>query len=370
MQIRLLQMLLIGVLGLGAYIIFSSSCVPKGGFSVSGFLFGRPLLTTVDDTLAGLMLTNPQDNRVVNLFASYQDKPLDTKTLSHIAANYSTDVATFYFLQKEYQNENNKQAQDLYAANLDLLSLGDNMSELNLLKDYYVAFVPGLAYNDTSNGGNFARQRRLLTSAGIANEMIVTDDWGMSDDNAAIVAARLRELSILHEKIIVVSASKGGLETALALGKILKPEETKPIKAWVSVGGVLRGSPVADTFLCWPKCWIAEIGLMTKGKKINLLQDVSYKKREQEYKQLPFPDSIKIIHFVGAPMATMINKDIRGLYCSIKSLGPNDGLTPLADEVTANGIVVSEVGLDHHYRDPNIDKKTIALALVIAQIEN
>lgn len=371
MKSKFFKTTFICTMGILTYIFFGSSCVPKNAISVSGYLFGRPLVTTVDNELAKLMLTNPQDEQVIDLFNAYQSKPLDTKTLADIATNYSTDVSTFYFVQKSYQNADNKQAQDLYFSNLDKLSSESNIKgELKPLENYYVAFVPGLNYKDTTNGGNFARQRRMMTAAGIANEMIETDEWGLTDDNALIVANRLKELSTQHDKIIVVSASKGGLETAIALGKLLKPEETKSIKAWVSVGGVLRGSPVADTYLCWPKCWIAEIGLMTKGKKINLVQDVSYVKREASYNELKFPCNIKIIHFVGAPYATIIDKDIKPLYCSIKEYGPNDGLTPLADEVTENGIVVTELGLEHHYRSPDIDKKTVALALVVAQIQN
>jgi hypothetical protein len=69
---------------------------------------------------------------------------------------------------------------------------------------------------------------------------------------------------------------------------------------------------------------------MTKRKKTDLLQNVSYKKREQDYKQLQFPNHIKIIHFAGAPMATLVDKDIRGLFCSVKEFGPNDWLNPFS----------------------------------------
>ncbi len=231
---------------------------------------------------------------------------------------------------------------------------------------HYVAFVPGLDYNDTTNGGNFARQRRLLTAGGVRNELILTDDWGLTDANAEVVAKRLMELSVVHKKIIVVSASKGGLETAVALGRVMDPEETGSIKAWVSVGGILKGSPVADTYLHWPKCWIAEIGLLTVGQKISLVQDVSYSKREAEFADLEIPESIKCVHFVGAPLSAQVHKRIRGNYCSIKDFGPNDGITPLADEVSYNGIIISELGLDHYYSSPDIDMKTIALALVVA----
>ena len=105
MTIKIFKFIAISALGLGAYILLGSSCVPKNSIPVSGFLFGRPISITVDIGLAGLMLTNPQDNKVQNLFTAYNEKPLDTRTLSDIASNYSIDVATFYFCQKEYQKE-------------------------------------------------------------------------------------------------------------------------------------------------------------------------------------------------------------------------------------------------------------------------
>lgn len=367
---KAIKFLSLAVIGLVGYIVLCASCIPKTSIPVDGLLFGRPLQITVDNGLAKQMLTDPSSEVVTKLFADYKDKPLNTSTLAEIAAIHSMDVATLYFLQRAYQDNQNKQAQNLYLTYLDQLSADIYNQQLTPLINYYVAFVPGLDYNDTINGGNFARQRRLLTASGIQNELILTDDWGLTDDNAETVAKRLKELSLTHEKIIVVSASKGGLETAVALGKILKPEETKSIKAWVSVGGILNGSPVADNYLCWPKCWIAEIGLMTVGQKISLVKDVSYKKRANEFAQFVFPDNIKRVHFVGAPLSTQIHKRIKANYCSIKKFGPNDGITPLADEVSQKGIIVSELGFDHYYKHPDIDKKTIALALVVADIQN
>ncbi len=364
---KALKVIALMAIGLLTYLLTGASCAPKTVIAVNGSLFGRPFETTVDNELAKLMLTEPQSEEVAALFSAYKDRPLNTNTLSEIAAVHSMDVATLYFLQRAYAGEQNAHAQDSYLNNLDQLSTGNTGEPLAPLKDYYVAFVPGLDYNDTTNGGNFARQRRLLTAGGVANELILTDDWGMTDTNAAVVAARLKELSTEHEKIIVVSASKGGLETAVALGRVLKPEETGAIKAWVSVGGILKGSPVADTYLHWPKCWVAEIGLMTVGQKIGLVQDVSYAKRETEFADLVFPEHIKCVHFIGAPLTTQVHKRIRSHYCSIKEFGPNDGITPLADEVSNNGIIISELGLDHYYSSPDIDKKTIALALVVAE---
>lgn len=367
---KALRYLAILTAGMAVYFLFGASCIADTGITVSGTLFGRPIETTVDDPLAKRMLAEPESEEVMALFAAYAGRPLNTNTLAEIAAAHSMDVATLYFLQRAYTNEQNARAQDSYLDNLDVLNACNTGEPLAPLKDYYVAFVPGLDYNDTTNGGNFARQRRLLTAGGVANELILTEDWGLTDANAEVVAKRLKELSAEHEKIIVVSASKGGLETAVALGRVLKQEETTSIKAWVSVGGILKGSPVADTYLHWPKCWKAEIGLLFVGKDIGTVQDVSYEKRASEFDGLMFPEHIKCVHFIGAPLTTQVHKRIRSHYCSIKEeFGPNDGITPLADEVSTNGIIISELGLDHYYSSPDIDTKTIALALVVAGTE-
>lgn len=358
----------LSILAVGAmiYIFFGASCLPKTSIPVIGQLFSRPFQANVDHDLAKLMLTNPQDPQVQALFEVHQGKPLNTETLAHISKDYSTDVATFYFLQRAYQDSINKEAQDLYTKYYEQQSSSaNNNPNLTALQGYFLVFVPGLAYKeDTTTGADFARQRRLLTSIGIANELIEIGEWDLADVNAQLIAQRLRELSVNHEKIMVVSASKGGLETAIALGKIMNPEETSAIKAWINVGGILRGSPIADDYLKAPKCWLAGVMLRFKGKRMNIVQDMSYQNRKETFDQLRFPENIKIFNFVGAPLSNNIDREIRSRYCSMIKLGPNDGLTPLADEITNKGIVVSEPGLDHYFRDGDIDKKTLALALV------
>ena len=43
-------------------------------------------------------------------------------------------------------------------------------------------------------------------------------------------------------------------------------------------------------------------------------------------------------------------------------------LTTLTDELTPQGVVITELGLDHYYKHPNIDKKAIALMYTALQI--
>ncbi len=362
-----LRTLLATIIGVGAFMLFAGTCIPDDTIRASGMLFGRSMEVEVDHPLAYQMLVTPGSASVKALFDLHAERPLDTETLADIAEAHSMDVATLYFAQRAYSDPINRQAQDRYHANLDRLATDNGTAALAALHDHYVVFVPGMDHHDTTNGGNFARQRRLLSAGGVANELIGTDPWGLADSNAVLVAQRLRELAVHHDRIVVVSASKGGLETALALGKYLLPEETHGIKAWVSVGGILKGSPVADTYLHWPKCWKAEIGLLFVGKRISTVQDVSYARRRTEYDDLRFPEHVRRVHFVGAPLMAQVDRRIASHFCSIRSFGPNDGITPLADEVTEGGIIISELGLDHYYSHPDIDQKTIALALVVAE---
>lgn len=340
-------------------------CLPKEKIMAKGIFLGQPLQTTVDHQLAKEMVENPGAMPVKKLFNRYKDHKINTSTLSEIGKEYSNDVATFYFLHRLYNDSINKYCQDTYRQGL----ANKDETIYSALEGYHIVFVPGLAYKeDTTTGANFSRQRKLFDHYNISNELIETEEWGLSEHNANIIADRLKSINGKYKKIMVVSASKGGLETALALDGV-EEHEISSVKSWVSVGGILRGSPIADTYLKAPKCWMAGVVLWTKGKHLSLVEDLSYKRRTSKAQTLRFPGHIKIIHYVGTPLATKISKEIKGRYCSMARFGPNDGLTPIADEITEQGFVVSELGLDHYYRDNRIDKKTLALAYVAVTLE-
>lgn len=348
------------------YILLGASCLPKIAIKAEGIFLGQFLRTTVDHQLAKEILENPNDPVVIDFFEKYRESELNTSTLAKISKEYSNDVATFYFLQELYKDSLNRFCQDLYHKSVSNL----DSSIYKSFESFHFVFVPGLGYKeDTTTGANFSKQRRLLNQYGVSNELIDTEEWGLSDENALIIAAELKLINDKYNNIIVVSASKGGLETAIALSELLKPDEITNVKSWVNVGGILKGSPIADNYLKAPKCWFAQFMLWTKGKNIEIVNDLSYKKCSLEFEKLNIPKTINVINFLGVPLATQINKEIKSRYCSMIELGPNDGLTPIADEITKNGYVISELGLDHYYRDDMIDKKTLALAYVAIKLE-
>ena len=290
----------------------------------------------------------------------------NSEILAKITKMHSMDIASYFFLQFHYNKAQNKLAYQTYLRHLHNIEQQVSMEDFTALQAYYIAFVPGFGYKeDTTTGADFARQRALLSEKKIPHQLIEIDEWGLAEDNAKFVANSLRKINAQHQNIIIVSASKGGLETCIALGKYLKPKEVSNVKHWISVGGILRGSPLADPYLSGYKYWFAKFMLFIKRKPSHFLKEISFQYRNKSYASLNFPKHIQRVHFVGIPLSNDIGEKIQKRHESlVPDYGPNDGLTPISEELTEGGLVIAELGLDHYFQDPQIDQKTIALALM------
>src|SRR5258708_34838883 len=84
-------------------------------------------------------------------------------------------------------------------------------------------------------------------------------------------------------------------------------------------------------------------------------------------KEITLPCDIFVLQFVGAPLSGDVANDVRRRYIELRKNGPNDGLTLLADELVPHGVTIIEPGLDHFYRDPDVDLKPLALANIVAE---
>ena len=325
---------------------------------VAGTLFGQPFQTNVDHELAKTMLTNPEDSSVIQLFSDYYKREINTETLSEITQKYSIDVASLLLAEKLYEKPSNKQAQDDYFL-LDNIDTSDLCTQLAELADFYVVFIPGFKYE--GNVGGFLRQRQLFDAAKMPYQMIDIDEVGLIDDNAAMIAERLKEINTLYHNIIIISVSKGGLETAIALGKLLKPEDITQVKAWINVCGILKGSPVADYWSAPLRKAFVSCGMFFIGKKnaniTGLLNDMSYVKCKEKYENLTTPSDIYTVNVVALSLGRK-KKSIM--------LQPNDGLSPLLDSITEHGVVVVEAGTNHLFENVNLNVRMVATLQHIA----
>ncbi|HYZ74453.1 MAG TPA: hypothetical protein VE641_15355, partial [Chthoniobacterales bacterium] len=251
---------------------FWVSCASYQRIPAAGDPAGKPLITTVDSHLAKYYLENSLDssgnnpaldNQIAGIQERYRADPLDRQTLKAISQNASPDFAALFLIKQLLSNPRNQKFQANYLAETKRIKSDLKRNEWSevvrpALRRYEVVFVPGFHYlTDRSSGADFANQRQFFHELGLSVQLIRTDEDGTVEENAAIIAANIRALRAAN--VILVSTSKAGPEVALALGKILAPGETTRVKAWISVGGLIEGTPLADYATTWPQSWIVKL---------------------------------------------------------------------------------------------------------------
>lgn len=343
---------------IGILILFSLFCQQTQKFyRGQGILVGKERELDVDsDSAVKLLQSSEEELRIPSL-----------QELSSLVKRYSSDYATIFLLRAIYSNKFQERSQKLYLNFSERLKTsGLSKRDLVKLGKFQFLFVPGLAYRlDTSTGADFERQRQWFGKQGFKTVLIETDELGLATNNALIIGKYLATNSD-KRKIILVSASKGSQDVLTYLNKIASPEETARIHSWINIGGINRGTLLADEFTKIPKSLLAKILLGFHGRSTELVKDLQRKQEPLDSGKYFFPDTIKVIHFQGVLFESQVSDRIRSRYKILKPFGPNDGLTLMIDSIRPDGIVITEIGLDHYFQDPEIDIKTAALALLAA----
>ncbi len=359
-------------------LIATSACAPLARFDAAGALAGAQVTTRVDSReavyyleqfLPGQVGGSEVAARVDLALSEHGREPTDRVQLEALADTLSPDAAMLHLVASLYDEPDNRRLQDDFQGFVGALTSSPQSEIIATLAPYTryrVVFIPGYAYRSNPvNGADFGRQRTLLRELGFEPTLVETEELGLVDVNAKIVAAAIRAEAAEHDNLILVSASKGGAEVAAALSELGDEPAVGRVKAWISVGGLLRGSPYADRYLRGIKRWFANFMLRRRGQPPEILEDLSTVVRRPAFDALSLPSSVLMLHYVGAPLSGQVPDETRGRYRLLRRLGPNDGLTLLADELTENGLVVTEVGLDHYFRAEDIDLRTVALMYAV-----
>jgi hypothetical protein len=356
---------------------FLSACVSYERVPVSGHLADKPISTTVDSQLAAEYLQelssgNAASRRFDALIADIQNRfdglPLTSSVLRELSKRTSPDFATLFFIRKSLSDRANAEFQTRYVREVTRIKtmIGRHRWDelvVNGFHDYKFLFVPGFHYvTDPGSGAAFTSQREWMRKLGFNVELVLTNEDGTIQENAKLIAQAIRQESKPHAKLILVSTSKGGPETVLALGKMLKPAETVAVKGWISVGGLIRGTLLADWATEWPQSWFVRAIFSEQGIDPRSLPGLTARESGKRFDEIVVPQHILIIEYIAAPLSGDIASDVRTRYRLLRKYGPNDGLTLLGDELLADGITIFEPGLDHFYRDVEIDVKSLALA--------
>jgi len=362
--------------------------VPRAGISgpypripVHGYVAEKAISTTVDSELAKYYLenhgtsaaTNPTwDLRIADIEERFKSRPLNRSELKEVSDETSPDFATLFFIRQTLSDTTNERFQTNYTQEVKRVKSRARFSGWagivrDELKQYKLLFVPGFHYvSDKTSGADFFYERQFMRELGLNVELVATEEDGTIENNAALIAAAVRAESGSRAGLILVSTSKGGPETAFALGKILQPNETGSVKAWVSVGGLMRGTFLADEVTSWPESTVARIIFLFEGMQFRGVAGLTTSASRKRINALRLPRSVLTIQYVAAPLSGDITADVRSRYLKLRRFGPNDGLTLLADEFLPNGITILEPGLDHFYQEPDIYFKSLALINIIA----
>jgi hypothetical protein len=258
-------------------------------------------------TFAGYSMSGPVDSKIARDYL--QGRPLPSglartrrqylaaglvpsrEALAAVARDYSPDVATLLFIETVSATSESRELRRYFDTELaNLRRAGIEGARPEIPEKLLVLLVPGWFYvtHGSETGADFNSQRRTFDRMGVPNRLVKEDENGTVEGNARIVASAIREASKHNHQILLVSASKSGAEVAQALGRELSHDESASVIGWVSIGGVVRGTPIADRVLEPELCWFTELKFGLEGFSLEGAKSMRTERAEECLRVSPF----------------------------------------------------------------------------------
>jgi len=227
-----------------------------------------------------------------------------------------------------------------------------------------VAIVPGAFHRENPRTGADGRLvREVAAQLGLPVIVAPVASTGSLGGNARLIAAWLRESS--HQRLILVSVCKGGSDVKAALARPDAGQLFASVGGWISLCGILDGTPMAD--------WLLSPSLLARanrfvyrirGRSLDFLEEL----RRFPGCALDFPlnppASLRVAHVVGFPLRRHLRNGLaRRCHARLEAFGPNDGALLLADTPRWPGQLCPVWGADHYLR-PREDVRPLLAALL------
>mgnify|MGYP001821655393 CR=1 FL=1 len=348
----------------------------SGQYAAHGTIGGVEVKTLVDSPLARDLIHNP-DAVLPGVAPEQPDcraggKLPDADSLRQISREYSVDTATTLLLRCLEQVPQIRHAQQLFLSEL-ARQRRDDASQRAFVsaraQDYIILVVPGRCYKTTAQqtGADLAEPGEIMSRLGFETHLVNVEDNGSVENGAARLVQSIHDHSRTGKKIILVSASSGGPTVAAALRDPAVSGNPR-LAGWLNICGVLKGSPVIDTFMPWPRSLLLRAIAFVEGWKYHDLLSLSASHSKPRYAGFVPPGHLTVVNYIGIPFSGQVSDMGETFYNLLKAEGPNDGLTLILDAL-APGYTIMAIGNDHFVNnDPEINLKTAALVPVLLRL--
>ena len=228
-----------------------------------------------------------------------------------------------------------------------------------------VAIAPAALYKQYRRSGADGRRiREVADKFGLATETMPLKPIGSLDENASMILRWLHGCQ--YDNIVLVSLSKGSSDVKKALA--IDCEAFRKVSVWISVGGLLDGTPLARWVLSNERLPAAFRALhRIRGVDLRFFEDVDRRTGGPLDFELVLPPHLRLIHIVGYPLLEHASNWLsRVLYRKLSEDGPNDGFMLLEDVSRWPGAVYPVWGADHYFRMAGDPKALLERVLCVA----
>ena len=315
----------------------------------------------IERYLQGVRERPDLDRRIDQVNARAGDGVPTRELLREFSHEFSPDFATALLADRLLRDGKSRPFRQLYEHELAKARTGQIADTPPTADQYLFLFVPGWVYESVKElGADLAGPRQLITRRGIQNYLIPIAETGTIDANADHIAEELSRAASTGKRLVVTSASTGGPSTALALAK-LGVRERERVKAWVNVGGLLRGSAIADVAVRLPRRLLTLAVCYIKGWEYASVQSMTTKRSRERFAMAAVVREMFCVNYIGIPFSGDVGPPARREYRYLRREGPNDGLTLITDALVPDAATIAVLGADHYHNDPEASLRTTAV---------
>jgi len=231
--------------------------------------------------------------------------------------------------------------------------------------DAILVIVPGAFYRENPRSGADGHVlREQAERIGCPTDLVPLASAGSLRENARILCDWLPKQP--KRPMILASLSKGGAEVKMALAQPDAERAFENVVAWISLCGILDGTPMAEWLLSpWnPGALLSRLYYRLRGQSTSFLPELRHGPGQTLDFALRLPSHVRLISVVGFPLREHLDRGLaRRCHRRLTPLGPNDGGLVLADVCALPGLVYPIWGADHYLQPKSGVNELVAAIL-------